>query len=69
MDPDEAERIVSDALEVGYRHIDTAAMYESEEAVGAAAASGIARGKLFVTTKAWHDKLSLEAEIRNAFDS
>ena len=44
-------------------------MYESEEAVGAAAASGIARGKLFVTTKAWHDKLSLEAEIRNAFDS
>lgn len=53
---DEAQRIVSDALEVGYRHIDTAAIYGNEEGVGAAiAASGIPRDELFVTTKLWND--------------
>jgi 2,5-diketo-D-gluconate reductase A len=52
VDPDGAERVVTDALEVGYRHIDTAAGYENEEGVGKAiAASGIARDELFVTTK------------------
>lgn len=52
VDPNEAERIVSDALEVGYRHIDTAAIYGNEEGVGRAiAASGIPRDELFVTTK------------------
>jgi 2,5-diketo-D-gluconate reductase A len=52
VDPGQAEHIVSDALEVGYRHIDTAAGYENEEGVGKAiAASGIARDELFVTTK------------------
>ena len=43
---------VSKALEVGYRHIDTAAMYGNEEGVGEAIAkSGIARDEIFVTTK------------------
>jgi 2,5-diketo-D-gluconate reductase A len=52
VDPDETARIVSDALEVGYRHIDTAAMYRNEGGVGRAIAdSGIARDELFVTTK------------------
>jgi 2,5-diketo-D-gluconate reductase A len=52
VDPDGAERVVTDALEVGYRHIDTAAGYANEEGVGKAiAASGIARDELFVTTK------------------
>ncbi len=52
--PADTERVVSDALEVGYRHIDTAAAYGNEEAVGRAiAASGIARDELFVTTKMW----------------
>jgi len=46
---------VSDALEVGYRSIDTAAAYGNEAAVGKAlAGSGIARGELFVTTKLWN---------------
>lgn len=55
--PSEAERIVSEALEAGYRHIDTAAFYENEEGVGAAiAASGIPREEIFVTTKLWHDR-------------
>lgn len=54
---DEAERAVSTALEIGYRHIDTAAIYGNEEGVGAAIAkSGIARAELFVTTKLWNDR-------------
>ena len=66
----DCQPVVESALQVGYRHIDTAAMYDNEEAVGAAiAASGIARSQLFVTTKAWHDKLSSAAAIRNAFDA
>ena len=52
--PSDTERAVSEALEVGYRHIDTAAVYKNEEAVGKAiAASGIPRDDLFVTTKVW----------------
>ncbi|MCU1404542.1 MAG: dkgA, partial [Glaciihabitans sp.] len=55
VDPAETERIVSDALEAGYRHIDTAAIYGNEEGVGRAlAASGIARDELFITTKLWN---------------
>ncbi|WP_206445931.1 aldo/keto reductase [Agrococcus sp. KRD186] len=57
VDPAETERIVLDALEAGYRHIDTAAIYGNEEGVGRAiAASGIARDELFVTTKLWNDR-------------
>ncbi len=48
---------VSKALEVGYRHIDTAAIYGNEEGVGRAIAeSGVPRDELFVTTKLWNDK-------------
>ncbi|MEV4775450.1 aldo/keto reductase [Microbacterium sp. LWH12-1.2] len=54
---DETERAVSDALEIGYRHIDTAAIYGNEEGVGAAIAkSGIPRDELFITTKLWNDR-------------
>ncbi|RLP06232.1 aldo/keto reductase [Propionibacterium australiense] len=50
--PAEAERVVSEALEVGYRHIDTAQMYANEAGVGRAiAASGIDRDDLFITSK------------------
>ena len=57
VDPVEAERIVSEALEVGYRHLDTAAIYGNEEGVGRAiAASGIPRDELYVTTKLWNDR-------------
>lgn len=55
--PGETERIVSEALEVGYRHIDTAAVYGNEAEVGAAIAkSGIPRDEIFVTTKLWNDR-------------
>ena len=51
---DECERCVRDALEMGYRHIDTAQSYFNEEQVGAAvAASGIERTDLWLTTKVW----------------
>lgn len=57
VDPDETERLVSTALEVGYRHIDTAAIYGNEEGVGRAiAASGIPRDELFITTKLWNSE-------------
>ena len=50
----ECERSVRDAIDVGYRLIDTAASYGNEEAVGnAIRASGVARSELFVTTKLW----------------
>ncbi|GGY53756.1 aldo/keto reductase [Parvularcula lutaonensis] len=51
---DDAYRIVSKALEIGYRHIDTAAVYENEEEVGRAIAeSGLKREDIFLTTKLW----------------
>lgn len=54
VDPDECERCVSDALEVGYRMIDTAQAYHNEEGVGAAVAkSGIPRNELFLVSKIW----------------
>jgi 2,5-diketo-D-gluconate reductase A len=56
VDPAETERIVTDALEAGYRHLDTARIYGNEEGVGRAiAASGIPREELYVTTKLWND--------------
>ena len=54
VDPKECERCVSDALEVGYRLIDTAQAYYNEEGVGTAISnSGIPRKELFLTTKVW----------------
>jgi 2,5-diketo-D-gluconate reductase A len=50
--PTDTERVVSEALKLGYRHIDTAQMYGNEAGVGAAvAASGLARDEIYVTTK------------------
>jgi 2,5-diketo-D-gluconate reductase A len=50
--PDQTQRTVEQALEVGYRHLDTAQMYGNEAEVGdAIAASGIPRDELYVTTK------------------
>jgi 2,5-diketo-D-gluconate reductase A len=50
--PRETEAAVSQALEVGYRHIDTAQMYRNEEGVGAAvASSGLLRDEVFLTSK------------------
>jgi len=60
-DPAECERSVGDAIDVGYRLLDTAASYGNEEAVGAAIRnSGIDRRELFVTTKLWVEDASYE---------
>ena len=51
---DQCAELVTAAIDVGYRHIDTAAMYANEDAVGRGiAGSGIARDDIFVTTKVW----------------
>ncbi len=53
-DCDLCERSVVDAIQTGYRHIDTAASYQNEEAVGRGIKQGgVAREKLFITTKLW----------------
>jgi 2,5-diketo-D-gluconate reductase A len=53
--PDETQVVVEQALEAGYRHIDTAAAYRNEAEVGAAlAAVGLPREDVFVTTKLWN---------------
>ena len=50
--------LVAHALDIGYRHVDTAASYGNEGAVGAGIrASGIGRDEIFVTTKVWHTDL------------
>jgi len=69
VDPAETTRIVTDALEVGYRHIDTARIYRNEEGVGAAlAASGIPRDELFITTKLWNGDQGRDT-TQSAFDA
>ncbi|BDZ63597.1 aldo/keto reductase [Agromyces mangrovi Wang et al. 2018] len=69
VDPVETERIVTDALEAGYRHIDTARIYGNEEGVGRAiAASGIPREELYITTKLWNDDQGGDS-ARAAFDA
>lgn len=50
----ETQRVIEQALQIGYRHIDTAKLYGNEHSVGnAVRASGIARSEIFVTTKLW----------------
>jgi 2,5-diketo-D-gluconate reductase A len=62
--PDDTERVVARAFEVGYRHIDTAAAYGNEKGVGAAVkASGIAREDIFVTTKLWNSRQGYDAAL------
>ncbi|MDX6678897.1 MAG: hypothetical protein QOE31_2949 [Solirubrobacteraceae bacterium] len=62
------ERAVADALELGYRHIDTARMYGNEAEVGRAiAAAGVGRGEIFLTTKLLPSALSA-AGVRRQLD-
>jgi len=64
-DPVECERSVVDAIQTGYNHIDTAASYMNEEAVGKGIKrSGVAREKLFVTTKLWIQRNGYEGTLK-----
>ena len=68
-DPAECDRSVVDAIQAGYSHIDTAASYQNEEAVGRGIKqSGIAREKLFITTKLWIQRNGYEGTLR-AFEA
>src|SRR5512141_728994 len=67
-DAAECERSVVDAIQTGYRLIDTAASYGNEEAVGRAIKrSGVAREDLFITTKLWIADAGYE-KTRQAFE-
>ncbi len=68
IDPAETAQAVTTALEVGYRHIDTAEMYQNEQGVGdAVRASGLDRGDVFVTSKL-NNGFHRPADARKAFD-
>ena len=63
-DGDEAENAVLCALEAGYRHIDTAAIYKNEKSVGRAIKkSGVPREEIFVTSKLWNDSKGYDATM------
>ncbi|MBI1686280.1 aldo/keto reductase [Caulobacter hibisci] len=63
-----AQVMTEKALEVGYRHIDTAQIYGNEQDVGAAlAATGVPRGEIFVTTKVWVDKFA-DGDLQRSVD-
>ncbi len=65
---EEVYQAVKSALEIGYRHIDTASLYANEEDVGQAIKdSGIPREEIFVTTKVWNDEQGYE-DTKKAFD-
>lgn len=63
--PRETEEVVATALSVGYRHLDTAAAYRNEAAVGEAVhGSGLDRDEIFITTKCWNDDQGYEQAKR-----
>lgn len=62
---EEARHAVETALSVGYRHVDTAPVYDNEREVGRALrASGVAREEVFLTTKVWRDDLKHRDVLR-----
>ncbi|HEU0256450.1 MAG TPA: aldo/keto reductase [Microbacteriaceae bacterium] len=68
VDPADTQRVVEDALEIGYRHIDTATGYNNETEVGKAiAATGIRREELFITTKLSNDD-HRAGDVRGGFE-
>ncbi len=67
IDKNQTQKCVEDALSVGYRLIDTAAIYDNEEGVGAAIkSSGIRREEIFVTTKLWINNIN-KNDAKQAF--
>lgn len=69
-DAAECERCVLDAIEVGYRSIDTAQAYGNEEAVGKAIKkSGVPREELFITTKVWISNAGYEKAKASIMES
>src|SRR5690606_37302328 len=68
-DGGEVEQAIRWALELGYRHIDTARIYENEGGVGRGIrASGVPRDEIFLTTKVWNSDQGYDSTLR-AFDA
>jgi 2,5-diketo-D-gluconate reductase A len=68
--PAQTAAAVTEALDAGYRHIDTAVIYDNEQPVGdALAASGIPREELFVTTKVWNSDQGRDTTLRSFEES
>ncbi|MCZ0754908.1 aldo/keto reductase [Anoxybacillus sp. J5B_2022] len=66
---EEVVQAVKTAIEVGYRHIDTAAFYQNEEGVGRAIKeSGVPREELFITTKVWNSDQGYDTTLK-AFEA
>lgn len=73
-DNEETTKIVEHAIEVGYRHIDTAAVYKNEKSVGQGIRNAIDKGlvtrdELFVTTKLWNDDHTYDLATKAIDDS
>jgi len=74
LEPEDARRMVAEALRIGYRHIDTAWIYKNEAAVGdgirdAIEAGHVARDDLWLTTKIWVDHFHRDALLKQAEES
>ncbi|MFW5751376.1 MAG: aldo/keto reductase [Planctomycetota bacterium] len=70
LEGEQAEQAVRTGIEVGYRHIDTAQMYQNEDRIGKAwSESEVGREELFITTKLWRENLESEAVLRTTMQS
>lgn len=74
LEPDDARRMVAEALRIGYRHIDTAWIYRNEKAVGdgirdAIEAGHVAREDVWLTTKIWVEHFHRDALLKQARES
>ncbi|NKN36907.1 aldo/keto reductase [Agrobacterium sp. a22-2] len=66
---DQAVPAVKAALDAGYRHVDTAAIYDNEDGVGQGIReSGLARGEIYLTTKLWNSEQGFDSTLK-AFDA
>ncbi len=69
LDDEAATRLVSEAINVGYRHIDTAAMYQNEAGVGAGLRfGGVPRSEIFLTTKVWYTDIA-EGDLQRSVEA
>lgn len=70
LEPEDATRMVAEALRIGYRHIDTAWIYKNEAAVGQGIRdSGVPRDDIFLTTKIWVEHFDREGLLKQAKES
>lgn len=69
-DPEVCAESVASAIDIGYRHIDTAQSYGNEESVGdGIRCSSVDRDELFVATKVWYDQLGYEDVLDSTYES